>query len=97
MAKERRITWSPSALQDLKDAFEFISADRPKAAHEFLGRIVNQIGKLARFPQLGRTIPEVGKSRYRELIVGEYRIFHEVSEKEVLIFRIIHSRQSFRH
>lgn len=96
MAKERRIIWSPSALQDLKDAFDFISGDHPKAAHEFLERIVNHIGKLARFPRLGRVIPEVGTSRYRELVVGEYRIFHEVSERDVLIFRIIHSRQSFR-
>ena len=58
-------------------------------------QVLSSVEKLVSFPHLGRFIPEIGKSRYREIIMGEYRIFHEVREKGILIFRIFHSKQLF--
>ena len=92
----RRITWSPAALDDLQTGFRFISSDSPRRAHEWLEQLFGQVERLARFPWMGRQIPELRrKSRYRQVIVGDHRIFHEVRKKEVFIFRILHSRQMF--
>lgn len=88
-----KITWAPSALRDFKVAFDYISLDRPQAAQNWVSLVLKSIEKLARFPKIGRLIPEIGQSRYRELIVGEYRIFHEVAKKEVQIFRVLHSKR----
>jgi plasmid stabilization system protein ParE len=89
----RKIIWAPSALNDLRGIFDFVTADHPARAKTLVNRIVSSVGKLAQFPRAGRLIPEIGQSRYRELIIGEYRVFHEVREKEVFIFRVFHTRR----
>lgn len=95
MDRERKIIWAPRALGDLANIFEFIQQDKPLAAKEFVNQFIHAVEKLARHPNLGRFIPEIGKIRYRELIHGEYRIFHEIREKDILIFRILHSKRLF--
>lgn len=95
MVAERKIIWAPKALEDLKSGFDYIAVDSPRRAHNWLDHILKKIEQLRRFPKRGRLIPEIGKSRYRELVVDEYRIFHEIREKEVLIFRIFHTRRLF--
>ena len=91
----KKITWAPRALEDLKDAHDFIALDNPGKAEGFLSELVDRVEKLARFEKLGRVIPEIGESRYREFIVGEYRIFHEVRDRDLLVFRALHSKRLF--
>ena len=95
MVRPRHITWTPVALRDLREIFDYIAVDSRAEAKAFIERIIRSTEKLARFPKRGRTIPEIGHSRYRELIVGPYRIFHEIRKKEVFIFRVFHSRRLF--
>ena len=89
---ENKIIWSTSAIQDLKDAFDFISINHPRAAHEFLERVPHRIKQLGQFPQLGSVVPDGGF----QLIVDNYRIFYdyEINEGKVSILHIKHSRQS---
>lgn len=96
MERTRKITWAPSAYRDFKEGFDYVAGENAPAARAWAKQILSSIEKLERFPQLGRLIPEIGKSRYREIVAGEYRIFHEVREKEILIFRILHSKRLFR-
>lgn len=91
----KKIIWAPRALEDLKDARDFIALDNPKKAEMFVADIIDRIEKLARFEKLGRMIPEIGESRYREFIVSEYRVFHEIRDHDVLIFRVLHSKRLF--
>ena len=91
----RKVVWSPSAVEDLEAIFETIQGDSPSRAREWVKSVVRSAGRLAHFPRLGRLIPEIGRSRYREIILGEHRLFHEVREKEILIFRILHSKRLF--
>ena len=91
--EQRKIVWASSAYQDFREGFEYIAQDNRIAAQAWIKQILASIERLASFPHLGRVIPEIGKSRYREIIVGEYRIFHEVREKEILIYRVFHSKR----
>lgn len=92
----RKIVWSPQALDDLQKCFHFISTESPRRAHEWLEQIFRQVERLSRFPAIGRQVPELDKkSRYRQIVIGDYRVFHEVREKDVFIFRVLHSRQIF--
>ena len=96
MERQRKIIWALAATQDLKDNFDYIAEDHPRAAQDWIKQIFSNIEKLTSFPHLGRVIPEIEKSRYREILIGEYRIFHEVREKEILVFRIFHSKRLFK-
>ena len=89
----KKILWAPRALEDLKDAHDFIALDNPGRAEAFVLDMVDRVEKLARFEKLGRVIPEIGESRYRELIVGPYRVFHEKRDQDVLVFRVLHSKR----
>ena len=91
----RKIVWSPSALADLRVHFKFIQIDSPSRAAQWVERVIRSVERLARFPRSGRIIPEIGSSRYREIIFGEYRLFYEITEREVLVFRVLHSKRLF--
>ena len=96
MERERKIIWAPRASEDLKEGFDFIAVDNTSAAQAWVSKVFAGVEKLAVFSNLGRMIPEIGQSRYRELTIGDYRIFHEVREKEILVFRIFHSKRQFK-
>jgi addiction module RelE/StbE family toxin len=95
VGRGRKIVWAPSALRDLKEIFEYISLDNPRAAVSWLKDVIRQVEKSARFPETGRMIPELDQVRYRELLVGDYRIFHEIEKQGVKIFGIFHIRRLF--
>ena len=91
--KFKKIVWAPSAENDLREAYEYIRQDSQTRAVGFVEDVLARVEKLVRFEKLGRMIPEIGYFRYREIIVGEYRIFHEVREKEIFVFRVLHSKR----
>jgi len=91
----KKIVWAPKALEDLKTIHDFIALDNVDRARTFVREMIDRVEKLTRFQKLGRVIPEIGESRYRELIVGEYRVFHETLLREILIFRVFHSKRLF--
>jgi toxin ParE1/3/4 len=92
----KKIIWSPSAVADLREIFEYVSQDSLSQAKKLVLNILDRVKRLPQFPNLGRVVPEIGQCHYRELIFKEYRIFHEVREKEILIFRILHAKRFFK-
>jgi addiction module RelE/StbE family toxin len=88
-----KLKWSPLAVERLTDIVNFISEDKPTAARNFADKILNSVEKLKIFPQSGRVVPELGKSKYRELIVGNYRVIYSISDNIIQIFTIRHAKQ----
>ena len=91
----RTVIWAPSAVRDLKEIFEYIKMDSAERATKWVETVLSQAEQLAQFPQMGRPISELKHPRYRELILGNHRLFHEVKKKEILIFRVLHSRRLY--
>lgn len=89
----KKIVWAPSAIKDLKEVHEFIARDSLGEATKFCDGVTLKVEQLANFPEMGRKIPEIGESRYSEIIIGDYRIFHEVRIECLIIFRLMHSRR----
>ncbi|MDQ2732664.1 MAG: type II toxin-antitoxin system RelE/ParE family toxin, partial [Armatimonadota bacterium] len=55
----RKIIWSPSALNDLRDIVHFISDSSPERAETVGWSLIGRINSLQDFPQLGRPVPEL--------------------------------------
>ena len=51
------------------------------------------MGRLEHFPRLGRNVPELELESFRELIVAGYRVVYLLSEEDVNVLVIAHSRQ----
>jgi toxin ParE1/3/4 len=91
-----RVIWSPEAASDLEGIFTYISRDLQTIAAGFVGRMLDDIDRLADFPFLGPAIREWKRSPYRHLIVQPYRIIYRVTEDAVILITIVHGAQDLK-
>lgn len=83
------LKWTPSALDDLDAAAEFIAQDNPRAATATAGQVLQSVEYLARYPNLGR----VGRVRgTRELVVSgtPFVCVYRVRLDIVQVLRVLH-------
>jgi len=76
MAKRASAVWTRPALDSLLDIVRHIQADNPSAARQLGSTIKTKVGRLEKFPESGRTVPEFPASGLRELIVRDYRVIY---------------------
>lgn len=84
-----KVVWTPEALQDRSDIWDYIAADNPRAAVGMDKRFSKAVARLAMHPMLGRidTIPGT-----RELIQHEsYHIIYESDGEVVWTLALAHT------
>lgn len=84
------VRWSLTATADLQEIEDFIARDSILHAVNFVDRIVESAEKLQQSPQLGRVVPEFGRSDLRELLFRGYRIIYLSKDNAVIILRVVH-------
>ena len=84
------VNWTEHARDDLREVFDFIARDSPRAAEALIERILRATERLERFPESGRKIPEFPDLEYREILVGSYRIQYRVEPDTVWIATVVH-------
>ena len=89
------VVWTRTAKRDLRAIFDFISHDSRSNALKMVELILEKSNLLTTHPFMGRKVPEVKRSRIREIQVQPYRLIYEVQVDEIQILAIIHSRRSF--
>src|SRR5271154_173562 len=90
------IIWTDPAAEDLAEIAEYIARDKPDAAANFVGKLLNSVDQLADFPLKGRVIPEFESERYRELVVFPCRVIYTPTVDAVVILRIIQGERQLR-
>jgi plasmid stabilization system protein ParE len=70
-----------------------IAEDAPGAAEAWLDGIFRAVERLARFPESGRSVPEIPRSEIREVIHDRYRILYRLDSWGVSVLTVRHSRQ----
>jgi toxin ParE1/3/4 len=99
MAEIRLIRYTPAAVDDIDAIFAFISEDNRSAAMKMADRIENAILKLAANPRLGSVLalddPARQASPFRYIAVKPYLAFYRIVNEDVIIARILHSRQDW--
>jgi toxin ParE1/3/4 len=91
MARELR--WSAEALDDIDAIAQFIARDSPHHARRVVEALFELGDVISEQPQLGRVVPELGKSNVRERFLYSYRVLYEISEARIDILAIIHGRR----
>lgn len=87
-----KVIWSPLALEKLEVTAKYIALDKPSAADKWVNDVFDRTDLLGSQPELGREVPELLGSNYREVIFGNYRIIYKV-ENEIRILTLRNSRQ----
>ncbi len=84
-----RVVWTPEALQDRVDVWEYIAADNPRAAARMDELFTDAAARLADHPLSGRPGTINGT---RELITHEsYRLVYEIDGETVWILTLVHA------
>ena len=88
-----KLVISPKAREDLLEIDKYIGTDNPRAALNFVSRIVERCRLVAQFPGAGRKRDEI-KHGYRSLTQGDYIILYMVLPEAVEIQRVIHESRN---
>ena len=88
-----KVVWSPLALEKLGDAAEFIALDNPVAAKNWVNEIFDKTDLLGTMPEMGRMVPEMPHTHYREILFGHYRIIYSLG-LEIRILTVRNCRQT---
>lgn len=83
-----RFKLTPLAQSDLRDIRDYIAADNPKAATQYLNILKQKCQQLAECPGLGTQRQEYcGLHRFA---VGNYLIFYQPTTEGIDVIRILH-------
>lgn len=88
-----KITWSRLALDRVMEVVEYIAEDNREAAEAWAEGLFRAVRKLARFPRLGRLVPELRREDFREISYGDYRVVYRTRGKSVEILTVRHGRR----
>ena len=88
-----RVVWTPEALQDRADVWDYIAADNPGAAVYMDGLFSAAAARLVDHPNFGRPGKIQGT---RELVPHEsYRLVYEVIGETVWVLALVHTARQW--
>jgi plasmid stabilization system protein ParE len=87
------LIWSRESLDDIDRIAEYIQRDSPYHAQLVVEQILALGLSLPAYPELGRTVPELGDCNVRERFVYSYRLIYEITPDAVHILGVIHGRR----
>jgi len=76
------------AKADLQHVIHRMSIYNPRAAEQWLRKLLERARLAGRSPGLGRKVPELERDDIREAIVGNYRLVYIVKARVVVILAI---------
>ena len=92
-----QIKWLPSAKNDLKDIYDYISLDSVRYAKLQITKIQKRTEILKTFPNSGKVVPEINDLTVKEITEHNYRIIYKIINKnQVDILLIHHGARDFK-
>ncbi|WP_369935421.1 type II toxin-antitoxin system RelE/ParE family toxin [Xanthomonas tesorieronis] len=90
------IVWSEPALADLDAIADYIALENPVAASEFVHCVFTHVGQLVDRAESGSRPPELGRSRYRQIVEPPCRVFYRFDGHKVFILHVMRSERILR-
>jgi len=90
------IVWSEPALNDLEEIANYIALDKLSAAQRLVQKVFDRVDLLSDSPKSGRKVPELSRSKYKEVIVGPCRVFYRFSNNTVYILHVMRAEREMR-
>jgi len=90
-----KVIWTRQSLARLAEIQDFVARANPSAAEHLIHRIVERGDGLAKFPEMGRTVPELPGTGVREIIEGHYRIVYRIQAKVIQALTVFEGHRPF--
>ena len=91
-----KIVWTEPALDDLEEIAEYIALDKLNAAQLLVQKVFDRVDLLNQSPNSGRKIPELSRSKCKEVIVGPCRIFYRYTNGSVYVLHVMRAERELR-
>ena len=88
-----RVSWSPTALDDVDAIAEYINRDSPAYTRAVVSKLRDTARNLETSPNAGRIVPELGNEAIRERFVYSYRLIYRIQNHDVLVVAVVHGRR----
>lgn len=90
------VVWVEPALSDLDEIADFIALDDTEAARRLVSRVLDHVEKLAEFPELGTRVPELRRSRYRQIVEPPCRVIYRFDGERVYVLHVLRGERLLR-
>ena len=90
------IVWTERALAQLDEIAGYIALDKPVAAKRVVRRVFDYTDRLAAWPGLGKILPQLRRSAYRQLWISPCWVYYRVAETRVFILHVRRAEKPFR-
>ena len=90
------VIWTEPALHDLDAIADYIALDDPQAARGLVRRVFDHVWQLAMQPESGSRLPEMRKSRYRQIVEPPCRVFYRYDGARVFVLSVMRGEMRFR-
>lgn len=88
-----KVIWTPEAQQDRLEIWDYIAADKPRAAASLDEYFSDAALRLSEHPELGRLGKIPGT---RELILHQsYRLVYEIEQNTVWLLALVHTAKQW--
>ena len=90
------ILWSDRAKDDLAAIGDYIAADNPSAAMQWVEKLISDVERAAAMPLAGRIVPEYADRRdIREVFRRTYRVVYRVRDEAIEVLTIFEGHRLF--
>jgi len=90
------VIWTEPSLSDLEAIADYIALEDPIAASDLVKRVFDHVEQLADHPESGSRPPELGRSRYRQIVEPPCRVFYRFDGQKVFILYVMRSERLLR-
>jgi len=87
------LKWTSKAHSDLVRLYEFLDPVNPVAAARIVRHLVAGAKRISAHPRLGVKMTEFAPREVRKVLVADYEIRYELTDTDVFILRIFHTRE----
>lgn len=85
-----RVNWTRKGRLRLQQIYDYIAADQPENALNFIDQITRHVELLADHPKQGKVVSRYQREDIREIYEGRYRIIYLIQSDQIDILTIRH-------
>ena len=85
-----KINWTQKGTQRLQQLYNYIAADQPDAALNWVDKITRRVELLAIQPRSGKVVEKYQREDIREIYEGKYRIIYRILAERIDILTVRH-------
>lgn len=91
----RPLLWTKRAQKDLRKVEEYIALDKPAAARKMVLKIVKAVEGIRMFPFSCEAFYK-DRPQYRYMIIKPFSVQYEVTDREVIVLRVVHTSMRWK-